>query len=368
MALFSSKKSFLGVDFGTLSIKIVELELEKGRPKLVTYGYIEEAINIVKSDKDEDRVRTITILKSLLKEAHTTTNKVVAALPPYAVFSSIIALPMMPNKDLASAVRWEAKKFVPMPLEEMILDWKIIKEGEVAPEKPIPKKPERLGERVVTPEKKTKNLQILLTAAPKNLVKRYLDTFKQSELQLVSLETEAFAIERSLVGEDKSAVMLIDIGALGTHISVVSDGVPVLNRSIDIGGATITKAIADSMNIDLGRAEQFKRDVGMSIGPGGNGQIPKTIGFVISSIVNEIKYCFNIYQNQESKAIEKIILAGGSSFLIQLPEYLSKELNIKVVIGDPWSRIVYPVDLEPVLKEIGPKFAVAVGLAMRNLV
>jgi len=366
MGLFSSNKNYLGIDFGTSSIKMVELELEKGRPKLVTYGYIEEAINIVKSDKPEDQEKTVASIKRLLKESRATSRRAVSALPPYAVFSSIISLPIMPNKDLVSAVRWEAKKFVPMPLEEMILDWKVIEEKEPA-NLEIKAKPENLGERVVTKEKNAKNLQILLTAAPKNLVKRYLDTFKKSELQLASLETEAFALERSLVGEDKSAIMIIDIGALGTHVTIISDGVPVLNRSIDIGGTTITKAIADSMNIDLDRADQFKRDVGMSM-TGGSDQIPKTIEFVISSIINEIKYCFNIYQNQEVKAIEKIILAGGSSFLLQLPEYLAKVLNIKVLIGDPWSRIVYPIELEPILKEIGPKFAVAVGLAMRNLV
>jgi len=368
MGLFSSKKSFLGVDFGTSSIKVVELELEKGRPKLITYGYIEEAINIVKSDSDEDKAKTVSSLDNLLQKANATTNKAISALPPYAVFSSIISLPMMPNKDLVSAVRWEAKKFIPMPLEEMILDWKVIKEEE-AQEKSKKQAGRNIqSDKMVTSQKKKKSLQILLTAAPKNLVKRYLDIFKQAELQLVSLETEAFALERSLVGEDQSAIMLIDIGALSTHISIVSDGVPVLNRSIDIGGAGITKAIADSLNISLDRAEQFKRDVGMTAGSQSNQQIPKTIEFVVSTIINEIKYCFNIYQDQETKAIEKIILAGGSSFLSGLPEYLSQTLNMKVIIGDPWSRIVYPVELEPVLKEIGPKFAVAVGLAIRNLV
>ena len=364
MSLFSSKKSFIGVDFGTSSIKMVELELDKGRPKMLTYGYIEEAVNIVKSDKEEDKAKTVASIKKLLKDAGVSGDRAISALPPYAVFSSIISLPMMPNKELISAVRWEAKKFVPMPLEEMILDWKVIKETE--DKKPLGQT--KNSNRTITTEKKGKDLQILLTAAPKNLVKRYLDTFKQVELQLASLETEAFALERSLVGDDKSAVMIVDIGALGTHISVVSEGVPILNRSVDIGGATITKAIADSMNIDMSRAEQFKRDIGMTASSGGSEQIPKTIEFVISSIINEIKYCFNIYQNQEVKAIEKIVLAGGSSFLLQLPEYLAKVLNMKVVIGDPWARIVYPVELEPILKEIGPKFAVAVGLAMRNLI
>jgi type IV pilus assembly protein PilM len=105
----------------------------------------------------------------------------------------------------------------------------------------------------------------LLTAAPKNLVKRYIEIFTAAEIQIVSLETEAFALERALIGLDKSSVMIVDMGALATDISVIQEGIPLLNRSIDVGGDTITKAIANSLNINIERAEQFKRDFGLSV-------------------------------------------------------------------------------------------------------
>lgn len=361
MSLFSSTKSYLGIDLGTSSIKVVELESEKGRPKLVTYGFSEQSTDIVKSDAQDVQRKIIAALKTITRKANTTTTKAIAALPSFAVFSSIISLPSMSKKDLVAAVRWEAKKFVPMPLEEMILDWKILNTEDK----------EKKGEeekKSNLPEKKAKNYQILLTAAPKNLVKRYVDIFKQVGLQLVSLETEAFALERSLIGNDKTAIMVVDIGAIACDISVIVEGIPILNRSIDIGGNTITKAIANSLNVDLERAEQFKRDSGISAGGTAQGQIPRTIEFIISSVVNEIKYVLNLYQNQREKNIEKVILAGGSSFLPNLPNYLERILNLKVFIGDPWARVIYPVDLKPVLEELGPRFAVAIGLAMREII
>jgi type IV pilus assembly protein PilM len=148
----------------------------------------------------------------------------------------------------------------------------------------------------------------------------------------------------------------------------VVSSVPVINRSIDLGGQTITKTIASSLNVDVDRAEQFKRDFGLIPSGATGNQIPKRIEFMVSSVVNEIRYVLNLYHNQSNVQIEKIILSGGSAWLPNLPQYLSQVLNIKVIIGDPWSRIIYPVELKPVLAEIGPRLSVCVGLAMREII
>ena len=128
-----------------------------------------------------------------------------------------------------------------------------------------------------------------------------------------------------------------------------------------------TKSIMNSLNIDRDRAEQFKRDFGLASAAEGQ-QIPKTIEFIIGSIINEARYCLNLYQGQGERGVEKVILSGGSAFLPHLPSYLSRVLNLKVFIGDPWARVVYPTELKSSLQEIGPRFAVAIGLAMRNIV
>lgn len=380
MPLFGSKSGFLGVDLGTSSIKMVELKEEKGHPRLVSYGFAEKQMDIIRSDSHEAQARIVESIKQIVKQSSISTTKVVAALPSFAVFTSIISLPTMSKKDLVAAVRWEAKKFVPIPLEEMILDWKVLstseKETEAVtrnkePEKPAQAAVEKKLSVADIGAKKETGFKVLLTAAPKNLVKRYVEIFKTANLQIVSLETEAFAQERSLIGNDPASIMIVDIGAIATSISVISGGIPILNRSVDIGGNTITKAIANSLNIDFERAEQFKRDVGVGFGPGSatpQSQIPRTIEFIVSSIVNEIKYVLNIYQNQSKKEVEKVVLAGGSSFLPNLPSYLESLLGIRVFIGDPWARIVYPLELKPVLAELGPRFAVAIGLAMREII
>ncbi len=392
MSLFSTKSiSYLGIDIGTASIKLVELENYKGQPKLRTYGYADVTSNVLRGSVEKNNKAIADYINLIASRANVNTKQVVAALPTFSVFNFIINLPNMPKKDLESAIKWEAKKFIPLPIEEMILDWKILNAGEktspeikketVKPEekKPEEKKPEEKKPEEKKPEEKkpepkkdqiikskSKNYRILLTAAPKSLVARYIDIFKKAELNLLSLETESFALSRSLLGNDKSTVMIVDLGATTTDICVVEDGVPILNRGIDTGGEFITKSIMNSLNISLDRADQFKRDFGLSVSDSQK-SVPAIIKKSLDFIINEIKYAFELYQRQGNNKIDKIILSGGSAFLPNLPNYLSELLGLPVIIGDPWDRIVYPLDLKPLLAEIGPRMAACIGLSMRDI-
>ncbi len=380
MGLFkTAKPSYLGIDIGSNTIKLVELKNEGGRPRLSTYAFLEEEVDIVHDNSPEMEDKTAALIKKACVEAKTTTEKTIASLPSFSVFSSVISLPNMGKKDIEKAVYWQAKKFVPMNLEEMTLDWKVLDDDievtdiEGAKEEKGVESLEGDSDdnshkknKQVKKSKKGNDLKVLIAASPIKLVQRYMSVFEKAELDLLSLETENFALERSLVGGDKNPVMIVDIGSLTTDISVVENSIPVLNRSVDIGGSAITKSIMNSMHVDKKRAEQFKRDIGFS---GENNNLPKVIETVITPIINEIKYCFDLYSSHQSaNRIEKVILTGGSSFLPNIDEYLSNLLNIKVYIGDPWDKVIYPVELKSNLQRLAPRFSVAVGLAMREII
>ena len=350
MGLFSSStNSFLGVDIGTSSIKIVELAKEKGQARIVTYGFSDN-MEAKGEDWQSDIKYVARAINKIREKAKVKSNRAVTALPTFSVFSSIINLSNVTQKDISSAVYWEAKKVIPLPLDEMILDWKKIDEKGNEDKK----------------EKANKNIKVLLTGAPRTLVKKYIETFKEAKINLLSLETETFSLIRSLLGNDTSTVLLVEIGATTTDVSIVDQSIPILNRSIDIGGNTITSSISEQLKIGPERAEQFKYDLGITAIESEEDVVPKTIIDTISPIINEIKYMLNLFQNKNESQVEKIILSGGSSLLPNFVNYLTKILNMNVIIGDPWSRISYPVELKPVLAEIGPKLAVAIGLAMRE--
>lgn len=350
MGLFSSKdNNYIGLDIGTSSAKLVELTAKKGKgPKteLVTYGYSERIASQSRNDWRKNISKTARLIERLYDKAGATSQNVVASLPTFSVFSSIVNISSNNKNNLEKAVNREAKKVIPMPLEDMILDWKIIEKNT-----------------------KEKNIKVFLTASPKKLVKSYIDIFRELQMNLISLETENFSLIRALLGQDNGVYMIASLGQTNTDISIVKDRIPVLNRSIDVGGGAITEAISSSLNVDKERAEQFKCDMGISsLDSNKQDVIPKTIIQAIEPIMDEIKYMLNLFEQKNEEKVEKIILTGGASLLINLNNYLSKDLDMNVVIGDPWANISYPQELKSVLSEVGPKLAPSIGAAMRQLI
>jgi type IV pilus assembly protein PilM len=366
MGLFSKKSSadlnYLGVDIGGSSIKMVELTNNNGRAQLVTYGYLERSLkgNVKLIDAPDE---TAGLIRKVADKCRVVTARAITALPGPAVFSSIISLPEISRRDLGSpkkvtaAVEWEAKKVLPLPLEEMILDWKVIGSEEML-------------KKEGAAEEKIRNLQVLLTGAAKEVIQKYIDIFKKAGLELISLETESFALARSLVGKDKSTVILVDIGAVNTDISVIENAIPLLSRSVGIGGLEITREISRTLNVSPEQAEQFKRDLAGQTEEIGGEVLPEIIKRPVQAIVDETQYMINFYLEQpdnQNKKIERIVLAGGTAQLFNLPKVFTEQLGVRTFIGNPWARVIYPEDLQPILDNIGSRFATAIGLAMRDI-
>lgn len=352
MGLFSRDDNnlFLGIDIGDSSLKMVELR-KKGRQIYLSNYAFSENVSEVNFTKIEDIKYLARAINKVKNDAQISSGRATVSLPTFSVFSSIININNFNKKNLASIVTTEAKKVIPLPMDEMTIDWRVVpdKDGK------IPSKG---------------NLRVFLTGSPKKLVRRYIDVFKETKITLLSLETETFSLIRSLLGNDKSTVMIVEIGANSTDISIVKESIPVLSRSLAVCSSTITKALAKKMNTSYAQAEQFKIDMSSAFSESedeDDRKMSPLIKETIAPILTEIKYMLEFFQSQEKEPIEKIILSGGGALLLGLPDYLSEALKMKVIIGDPWSRIRYPEELRPVLKEVGPKLAVAIGLAIREI-
>jgi type IV pilus assembly protein PilM len=356
MGLFSKseKQSYIGVDLGQSGVKIVELLNVKGRARLVTYAYADYPDFKTERSYTDDTTTAGALLKKMVTRAKATTKRTVGALPISSVFSSIISVPASSDKELKEAINWQAKKLIPMPLEEISLDSKVIDGG--------PSKGD---------EKSKKVTRVLLTGAPSSLVTKYVEILTGAGLEPIALETESFAQIRSLVGKDRSTVMIIDIGAFRTNLTVVEKGVPFLSRSIATGGVAITTTIAQTLGIPSEQAETMKRDIKSMQAFAPTGDLSPILQTLLKPVLDEIKYSFNLFQGQSEggiqKRIEKIVVTGGSALLPRLPEFLTQLMNVNAYLGDPWARVMYPTELRPVLEDIGSRFAVAVGCAMRDI-
>src|SRR3989338_8939162 len=202
MSLFGKSKpqSFLGVDLGTWGVKLVELSNEKGRTKLLTYAYTEKRTLDSTQSMLDDPKKAAELLGKMIKQCGASATRVVSGLPQNVVFDAIISIPYVKDeKQRKSLIESQVRKLTPIPFEEMILDSKILDEKE--------KEKKEQGKKE---EPTAENMRVLVTGAPKAIVQKYIEIFRLAKLQLVALETESFALLRSLVGKDRSTIMIVD--------------------------------------------------------------------------------------------------------------------------------------------------------------
>lgn len=353
--LFSKPKSHLGVDIGTSNVKIVQLRPHESKFVLETYGLVNVAYQLSNKDSGSAIQHTADVLKKLLEQSQVTTNKIVASLPNSVVFTSVIEIPKIPEEEIKAAVESEAKKYVPLPLEEVALSWITIQEKKKKIN--LDTNLGSIGENVAA----EKQMKILLTAVPTIVVDNYLKVFSLADLEPVALEIEAVALIRSLVGEDLDTLLVVDIGAKNTSINLVDNGYLKLSKNLGVGGDTITTSIAQSLNVSFVRAEQFKKDFGLSTQ---GQQLPEVMRPILDIIKSEAAQLISLYESRGDR-IDKVLLSGAGSKIPSLSKYFAS-FDKPIVLANPWARVLYPEKLSPVIQPLGLNLAVAAGLAMRD--
>ena len=335
--LFGQKNSMLGVDIGTSSIKIVQLDRNEN-PKLETYGMVDIPEPISSQTTDAMVHSMANLLKNLIERAHVTTKDCIMSLPNSAVFTSVIDMPKMGDKEMESAMQFEAKKYVPLPFSEVTLSWTIISENDDGASN-----------------------KVLLIAVPKQIRDIYIKLFELAGLNLEIIEIEALALIRALVVDRTKNDVIIDIGAKVTGLNFVRHGTLQLTRNLSIGGDTITDRIAQALNLSAPRAEQFKRDFGLH----GTDFLPEAVKPVLSTIKTEVNHIIGIYK-AHNVTTDRIVVVGGGSQLPGIAEYFTDELGVQTVLGDSLTRLSYPEEVRPIITRYSLHLAIAIGLAIRH--
>ncbi len=344
-------KNRLGIDISASAVKMVELGKEDGRHKLNNYAVfsLEKYLKSKGQQPDAEDFQIPSdemakIIKQTIKEAKIKSKDVYLSVPVYSSFYTLIDFPDMSQKEIEAAIPFEARKYVPIPISEVILDWSVVD----------------------TPNKKDSK-QVLLIAVPKKVINNYNQIVKAAGLNLKGIEGETFSLTRALIGNDKSGIILVDNGARSINVSIIDGGYIRVTHNLEMGGRKITKAIAQQMNLDLEKAEHFKRRLSdkKSIEPT-DPQLRSVIQSSLGMIVVEIKKIIDNYQNKYNRKIEKSVLVGSGVYLSGFDSSLVSRLSLDTSIGDPFARVTCPDVIKPVLKDLGPPLAVATGLAMRE--
>lgn len=258
-------------------------------------------------------------IKELLKKPNwgkIRAERVNLSLPEEKIFSRVLELPQMSEAELSDAVQWEAEQYIPTPLKELSLDYEIV------------------GTR--SNGKEILN-EVLMIAAPQNIINSYLEVIDKLGLEPYNIETNIQAVARSMISSKAKdeAILVIDIGGKTTSMAVFDKTVRITG-SIPVGG--------ENISVESKKAS-----------------FPE-----IDTLASELKKLINYYEEKDDKKIARAFLCGGSACLPSLKEEIAQKINLEVEIGNPWVNIsTYP--LKPIPKAESPRYANAIGLALNGV-
>ncbi len=353
---FNKKTSVLGVDMGASSVKIVQLRIEREQAVLETYGelstgpynekHVGQAVRL--ADKKQSEVIT-----DVIRETGATAKQAVIAMPLRNSFVTLLKMPLLGEDDLKTAMQYEARRYIPIPLAEVVVDWWRLPDDTH----------EREGSIATAPKK---TADILLVAIPKDVVDKYQRIAADAGLEAIAYEIETFSLMRSVMGRERQGILVADFGAVSTKMAILDKGIIRASHGFDKGFQDITIALVESLGIDFERAEIIKRETGMSQLPEHQGTL-KILSPLIDFILIELERFAANYTKRYGISISKIYLAGGGAAMPGLVDYMVKKFGVEVFVANPFSKVVYPTFFQPVLRDIGPSFAVAVGSGLRGL-
>lgn len=351
---WQKEQSVLGVDIGTSSIKIIQLKKEKEKAILETYGEIATGpyanLKVGQVSKlSEDAIAEA--LKDVLKEANAKARTASVAIPLKSSFVTIVNLPFSLDKDISEIIQIEARRYIPVPISEVEIDWWMLPEG---------------LEKNIDEDEKRKFTRVLLVAIHKDIINIYKDIISKVNLKAKAYEIESFSMIRSCLGRESSPVAVVDFGASTTKLAVVDYGVMRASYSINHGSQDLTLALSRSLNIDFGRAEEMKREIGLSDLPE-HKDVIAVIEPVLDYVFSEANRFVKDFQKKYHRSVGKIILTGGGSLLKGLLDFTVKRFTLEVELADPFAKVEYPLFLSKALKGIGANFSIAIGLALREL-
>jgi type IV pilus assembly protein PilM len=361
--IFGSKKENIsvGVDIGTSAIKVVELKHEGGRAVLETYGalalgqYGEGGVVGQVVNLDADALSKA--LMDVLKETNIQNRNVVLGIPSASCIIFILQLPAeVTERDLPTVIPAEAKKYIPVPLTDVSLDWYIIPRREDS----------GTEKRVLSESGGEAKMSILVVATLNETLVKYTEVLQKASLPMESLEIEAFSNIRSCMTRELFPVLIIDMGASKTKLSIVEHGIVETFRLVNRASQDITLAIAHSLELPFDRAETIKKENGLVASPE-HPHVPDLIKTHLATIFQEANATVLAYEKRYNKNIGKVIFTGGGAMLRGLIEYAGEYFSAELALADPFSKIDSPVFLQGVLRTTGPEFSTAVGLALKQL-
>lgn len=343
-----NKKAF-GLDIGISTIKAVELALGKSDVRLTACIMAPTPPKGMISESEADEEEMAKTLKKIVSDAGISNKNVNIALPDNQVYSKVIEMPFLSDRELSSAIYWEAEQYMPIPLSTATLAWHVLSKPAKA-----------------TPDEKMK---VLMVGAPTNVVKKYQKIIGLAGLNINTMETEILSAVRALTfylpPEVNTPTIIVNIGDVSTSLAIVIRENILFTYSLPVGGAAINRAISADFGLSEAQAEEYKRTYGIKKGAIGD-RIGSATEPILNSILAEVKKAILYFTQKNSNSkIEQIVLSGSTAKLPGIDIYFADTAGIETVIGNPW-KVVNSNNIPKEILSNAPAYSIGVGLALKD--
>jgi type IV pilus assembly protein PilM len=369
---FGSKPNPVGLDIGTDHVRVAQVRSGGGGYQVSGYGGIALPMGSVVEGEIVDTEAVSRSIRDLWRQAGVKGKDVAIGVSNQKVVVRLIDLPSMEKAELQNAIQYQAQDYVPIPVEDAILDFQIIGD-------------------YMTPQDEHM-MEVLLVAASRDMIQTAVDVVESAGLKLGSIDVTTFAIVRSLMddvqpvlpeeGEESEATAVIHISSGITNIAVVEKGVPRFTRVSSLGGSEFTQSIANVLNVTFDEAESLKIQVGLptldmeaeqqmgGVEPETYQAAQEALEREANKFIAEVRRSLDYYltQTAQVRTIRRILLTGSGAQLANLAGYLEKGLQAEVSLADPLAlgRVTASSGVSGALEADRMGCAPAIGLAMRG--
>lgn len=338
----------VGLDLGVSSLKVVELAKSQNKYRLVNFGSTAVSPGGLLSESPLEQEAVALAIKKLFKDNRISSSEVRIALPESQVFTFVIETPALSERELSSSIQWEAEQYIPIPLDEVVIDWKILVKG----------------------NKETEKNQVLLVGAPKRTTEKYTKILEKAGITPLSMETEIIAASRSLLASvpQLPTIMVVNLGAGTTDFSILNNGLLLFTRSIPTGGQAFTRAVKQDLQLEESQAEEYKKEYGLDEDKL-EGKVAAVLRPLMNSVIAEMQKGIGFFQEKHPNTkLDVILLSGGLSLMPGIVPYIAKEIGVETQIGNPFTFIEIDKKIAANFSmNNGPIYTVAAGLAMRQM-
>jgi type IV pilus assembly protein PilM len=348
---FGKKKSVAGLDVGSSSIKIVELDGKMNSLNLVGLGFENLPDNTIVDGQIMELNTVSEVIQNVCTNHHISATQVVTGVSGHSVIIKNIVLPPMSREELEESIDWHAEEHIPYDLSDVSLDYQVTEETADA-------------------------TSVLIAACKRERIDNLKQAIQLSGRQPVIIDVDTFALQNcyevNYQPDDSQVVTLLNIGASTMNVNIVKGTQSLFTRDITVGGSQFTDVLQRNLGLSFAQAEAVKRGVAEAAEGIEEKAIEPLMNNVTEMVAMEIQKTFDFYRataDDGEMVVQKILISGGGSKLAGLAEELSARLELPVEVLDPFRNIkVDTRKFDPdYLSEIMPEMAVAVGLAVRGV-